>query len=329
MSFLLSKVKNMALRSKRISGYMNPKPTVSVIRLEGKIMSGGSPKFGGEKKINLETTRKMIDDAFKQKNLKLVCLNVNSPGGSPVQSDLVSQYIKDKSLKHKVDVIVFVEDMAASGGYWIACAGSKIYACRSSLVGSIGVITASIGVHELIKKYGIESRVFTAGENKAGMNPLEPLKEADIQRLKSILTHLHQHFIDHVKTNRGERLKGDDETLFTGEAWTGNKALELGLVDGIDTVDGYIERTYGDKVKVYRAKRGGGLANLLGAFFDPDFSVMGQLVAVNQLIAANQQLAANEYSGSSFSLDQNSPITTPLAEDSMALKISQESLKLK
>jgi signal peptide peptidase SppA len=341
MSFIFTKLKELSLRSKVIAGltgaylgnealgYVNPKPTISVITLEGTIIAGKGTQFG-KKNINLETTRKMIDNAFKQKNLKLVCVNVNSPGGSAVQSDLVSQYIKGKSEKHKVDVVVFCEDTAASGGYWLACTGKQIFATRSSVVGSIGVISQGLGFHEIIKKYGIESRVFTAGENKAVMNPLEPLKESDIQIIRNLLSSLHEHFIEHVKANRGDRLKADDKTLFNGEFWTGKKALELGLIDGIDTLDGYIQREYGDEVKVYRAKMSGGLSDLLSAFVDPDFSILNQLTAANQLTTANQLTAANQFSGSSFSLDQqNSRVCTPTAEDPMAFKFSQENVHMK
>lgn len=329
MSFIFSKLKDLSLRSKIISGYLNPKPTVSVITLAGTIMAGKPSQFGGKKNINLESTRKMIDSAFKQKNLKLVCLNVNSPGGSAVQSDLVSHYIKSKSLKHNVDVVVFVEDTAASGGYWLACTGKQIFATRSSVVGSIGVISMSLGFPELIKKYGIESRVFTAGENKSVMNPLQPLKESDIAIIKNLLGNLHEHFIEHVKTNRGDRLKADDKTLFNGEFWTGNKALELGLIDGIDTLDSYIEREFGDKVKVHRAKMGGGLSDLFNTFMDPDFSILNQLGAFNQLNAANQLATASNLSLDDQNSAAISQLTSSSVQDNMAFKISQDNLKMK
>ena len=158
---------------------------------------------------------------------------------------LVSSYIKEKSIKHNVPVIAFCEDYAASGGYWLACTGSQIYAARSSVVGSIGVISQGLGFHELIEKYGVERRTFTAGENKSVMDPLAPLKEKDVEIIKSLLNNIHQHFIDHVKASRGERLTGDDKTIFNGEFWTGEPALALGLVDGIDNVDSYIARTWG------------------------------------------------------------------------------------
>jgi len=238
-------------------------PRVTVVNLHGTIMQGkGSPLSG--KLINLESTRKVIDKAFKPKRLQAVILNINSPGGSAVQSDLVSTYIKEKSIKHNVPVIAFCEDTAASGGYWLACTGSEIYAARSSVVGSIGVISQGLGFHQLIDKYGVERRTFTAGENKAVLDPLAPLKDKDVEIIKGLLNNIHQHFIDHVKTSRGDRLKGDDKTIFNGEFWTGEPALSLGLIDGIDNVDSYIARRWGDNVEVKRVKGGSPLEELLG-----------------------------------------------------------------
>ena len=155
-------------------------PRVSVINLKGTILQGKGSPLGGAQLINLETTRKLIDQAFTPARLEVVLLNINSPGGSAVQSDLVSSYIKDKSVKHNVPVIAFVEDTAASGGYWLACTGEEIYAARSSVVGSIGVISMGLGFHQLIERWGIERRTLTAGENKSVLDPLAPLKEGNI-----------------------------------------------------------------------------------------------------------------------------------------------------
>jgi len=258
-------VKGLPAKYKLLTEVVRRKPTVAVINLHGTIMSG-KVGLGQTPPINMENTRKMIDSAFKQRDLKAVCLSINSPGGSAVQSDLISSYIKAKADKANVDVIVFVEDTAASGGYWLACTGKQIFAARSSVVGSIGVISSGLGFHELIAKYGVERRVFTAGENKSVLDPLSPLKEQDIEIIKGLLNNIHQHFIDHVKGSRGDRLKGDDKALFNGEFWTGQPALDLGLIDGIDTLDAYIMRNYGDTVKVFRAKRGGGLSALFSSF---------------------------------------------------------------
>eukprot|EP00088_Acartia_fossae_P045672 TRINITY_DN49213_c0_g1_i1.p1 TRINITY_DN49213_c0_g1~~TRINITY_DN49213_c0_g1_i1.p1 ORF type:complete len:300 (+),score=33.67 TRINITY_DN49213_c0_g1_i1:49-900(+) len=243
----------------------------------------GRAGFGAQQTISMDNTRKMIDNAFKQRNLKAVLLSVNSPGGSAVQSDLVSSYIKAKAEKAKVDVIVFVEDTAGSGGYWLACTGKEIYACRSSVVGSIGVISQGLGFHKLIEKYDIERRTFTAGENKSVLDPLAPIKETDLKIIRSLLNNIHQHFIDHVKESRGTRLTAEDKVLFNGEFWTAKPALELGLIDGIDTLDAYVERNYGDTVKVYRAKKGGGLSSLFETFL-PYLPFSAALPGVHQAL---------------------------------------------
>eukprot|EP00088_Acartia_fossae_P061519 TRINITY_DN7394_c0_g1_i11.p1 TRINITY_DN7394_c0_g1~~TRINITY_DN7394_c0_g1_i11.p1 ORF type:complete len:359 (-),score=54.04 TRINITY_DN7394_c0_g1_i11:105-1181(-) len=311
----------------------NTTPTISVIALEGSI---GAGKFGN-KSINLESTRQMIDDAFKPRNLKLVCLKINSPGGSAVQSDLVSQYIKIQAARRNVDVVAFVEDTAASGGYWLACGADKIYAARSSFVGSIGVIVKELGFHELIKKYGIESRVFTAGENKLVLDPLSPLKESDVEIIKTRLSDLHEHFIEHVKTSRGDRLKADDKTLFNGEVWTGQKALELGLVDGIDTIDGYIKREYGKTVRIFRVKQGGfGLSSLFSAYFQQNVSTfLSQLAfaaiggSLQQHSALGNQVLYQEEASSLYLDQQSNPGCALTLEDPTAFKISQENLKMK
>merc|ERR1719187_1641449 len=156
-------------------------PRVSVLNLQGTIVAKGGPSFNGPRQINLESHKKSIDKAFKPSRLQAVILNINSPGGTPVQSDLVSAYIKEKAAKHNVPVIAFVEDMAASGGYWLACTGTEIYAARCSIVGSIGVISQGFGFNKLIEKYGIERRTYTAGENKSINDPFEPVKEKDVE----------------------------------------------------------------------------------------------------------------------------------------------------
>jgi len=244
-------------------------PKVCIIDLHGTIMSDGGKTASplGSSNINLISMKKKIDVAFRPPSLKAVILSINSPGGSPVQSDLVSAYIKRKAEATNVPVIVFVEDMAASGGYWLACTGSEIYAARSSIVGSIGVITMGLGVPELIKKIGVENRTYTSGESKSINNPLDPVKESDVAIIKRNLNEIHQVFIEHVKTNRGEKL-ADDETIFSGQYWTADSALKLGLIDGIDHADAYIAKTWGKEgkdVRVYRLRsKVGGLAGLLG-----------------------------------------------------------------
>ena len=182
-------------------------PRVSVIRLHGVIMEGRGG-LAGSGVINLENTRKQIDKAFSPNRLQAVLLNINSPGGTPVQSDLVSAYIREKAEKHNVPVLVFVEDLAASGGYWLACTGSEIYAAPCSIVGSIGVISQGFGFHQLIEKYGIERRTYTAGENKSINDPFVPVKDKDVEIIRNMQNKIHKDFIEHVKASRGEKLKG-------------------------------------------------------------------------------------------------------------------------
>jgi len=247
---------------KKIQSQIN-KPVVSVLKLQGTISAQKGSKF-----INLENTRKQIDKAFSVKKLESVLVSVNSPGGSPVQSDLITSYIQMKSKRQKIPVVVFVEDMAASGGYWLACAGSEIYSSRSSVLGSLGVIYFNLGVQQLIEKLGVERRIITAGDNKALMDPLSPMKDEDVEIIKTMLENTHKHFVDHVKKNRGDRLKGSDEELFNGGVWTGEHAQELGLIDGIQDMDAYIQNKYGDEIKVNRIKpKGAEIAELLGLSF--------------------------------------------------------------
>ena len=204
--------------------------------------------------ISIDSVRKKIDSAFEPERLKEVIVSVNSPGGSPVQCDLITSYLHMKAAKTKVPVTMFVEDIAASGGYWIACSGHEVFANKSSIIGSLGVIYAGLGFTELIKKIGVERRLLTAGGNKALMDPLSPLQDDHVNIVKKMLADTHQVFMDHVKKQRGEKLKGSDEELFSGAIWTGEAALNRGLIDGIDNLEDYIQRKYGDEVKINRVK---------------------------------------------------------------------------
>merc|ERR1739838_112639 len=219
-------------------------PRVAVIEFKGKIGAEASSD------MSFSNMKPYIDSAFSQQNLEAVILKINCPGGSPVQCELISTYIKSKIEATKIPVIAFVEEMAASGGYWIACTGSKIYAARSSIVGSIGVIMQSLGFDKVLKMLGVEPRIYTSGENKAIMNPLNPVTEDDEEIMQELLGDLHQQFIDYVKSSRGNRLSKDHDTLFSGQVWTANASVmqKLGLVIGIDHLDLYIQRTYSKNV---------------------------------------------------------------------------------
>ena len=210
------------------------KKVVPHIRLSGVIGSVGKFKQG----LNFAGQQELIEKAFSIKKAKAIAISVNSPGGSPVQSHLIYSYIKKQAKKNKKKVLVFAEDVAASGGYLIACAGDEIYANSSSIIGSIGVIYSSFGLQELIKKAGIQRRIYTAGKNKSTLDPFVEEKEEDIQRLKKIQLDLHANFIKVVEASRSTKLKKDkNPDLFTGEFWSGSKAKELGLIDGIGNVD--------------------------------------------------------------------------------------------
>lgn len=230
--------------------FLNRPPRVAVIRLHGAISAGARGQ------INDATFAPLIERAFRRGKPAAVALSINSPGGSPVQSAMVAARIRRLADEKQVPVHAFVEDVAASGGYWLACAADRIHADRSSIVGSIGVIFASFGANEFIARHGIERRVYTSGENKSQLDPFRPENPEDVARIKAIGGEIHAAFIDHVKTARGARL-ADDPALFTGEFWTGARAQELGLVDEIGHLVPAMKREFGDKVRfaVYGPRR--------------------------------------------------------------------------
>ena len=198
-------------------------------------------------------------EAFSIKKSQSIAITVNSPGGSPVQSHLIYKFIREQAKKHKKKVIVFAEDVAASGGYLIACAGDEIYANASSIIGSIGVIYSSFGFKDLIQKIGVQRRVYTAGKNKSTLDPFLEEKKEDIERLKSIQLELHQDFIDVVEESRGEKLKKNTGIeLFSGEFWSGKKAKNLGLIDGIGNADQILRKKFGDQVIIKKFEKSKG-----------------------------------------------------------------------
>ncbi len=220
--------------------------TIPVIRLNGAIMAGGN-QF--RPSLSLATTAAVIEKAFAFKQAPAVAISINSPGGSPVQSRLIYKRIRDLAREKNKRVIVFVEDAAASGGYMIALAGDEIVADPSSIVGSIGVVSSGFGFQEMIKKIGVERRVHTAGQNKAILDPFQPEKKEDVERLKTLQLEIHDTFIDMVKDRRGAKL-ADDPDLFTGMFWTGKKGLELGLVDALGDMRSHLKQRYGEKTRL-------------------------------------------------------------------------------
>lgn len=237
--------------------------TIPVIRLHGTIMSGGG-QF--RPSLSLASTASLIEKAFAFSDAPAVAISINSPGGSPVQSRLIYKRIRDLAAEKNKQVLVFVEDVAASGGYMIAVAGDEIIADPSSIVGSIGVVSASFGFTELMKKIGVERRVYTAGENKAVLDPFKPEKKEDIERLKALQLEVHATFIDMVKARRGSKLK-DDPDLFTGLFWTGKRGLELGLVDSLGDMRSVLRDRFGAKTQLRLITPPRGLfARKLGVF---------------------------------------------------------------
>lgn len=227
-------------------GFSGSKPVVAVLRLDGIIGKAGGFKSG----LTLNSLNKLIEKMFKIENLDAVCLSINSPGGTPVQAELIANRIVELAKTKEIPVFSFVEDVAASGGYWLACAAHKIYASQSSIIGSIGVISSGFGFHEAIEKLGIERRVYTEGNTKSVLDPFQPAKKSDIKIINKIQKEIHQHFINTVKKRRTGRLTQNDDILFNGEFWTGQIALDYGLIDGIENLYSFIQKRYGDNVKI-------------------------------------------------------------------------------
>ncbi len=221
-------------------------PIVSVLRLSGIIGQVGPLRQG----LTLAGTAGLIERAFALKNQAAVALVVNSPGGSPVQSALIAKRIRDLATEKNTPVFAFCEDAAASGGYWLACAADEIWADESSIVGSIGVVSSGFGAHEFIQRYGIERRLYTAGDKKVLLDPFTPEREDGVAHLKAIQTDIHDAFKEMVRTRRGARLVGPDEELFSGAFWAGRRALELGLIDGIGDLRTIMRGRFGEKVRL-------------------------------------------------------------------------------
>jgi signal peptide peptidase SppA len=228
------------------------RPVITVLRLEGAIMPGrGSPLRGGS--LNMNNLLPLIDQAFKPSRLSAVVLQINSPGGSPVQSALISNAIRKRAAEKNVPVLAFAEDVAASGGYWLLAAGDEIFAHTASIVGSIGVISASFGFHQLIQQYGVERRVHTAGERKLMLDPFSPQDEDDVARLKAIQSSIHDQFINHVKDRRADKLnKRRYKDIFSGEVFLGDEAMRLGLIDQIGTMDEVLYDRFGKGAQIKR-----------------------------------------------------------------------------
>jgi len=233
-----------ALREFVPERFRSGRPLVPVVRLTG-VIGLSTPLRPG---LTMTAIARTLDRAFAMRNAPAVALSINSPGGSPVQSHLIFRRIRDLAQEKKRKVIAFVEDAAASGGYMLACAADEIIADPNSVVGSIGVVGGSFGFDKLIAKIGIERRLYTSGEHKAMLDPFLPENPDDVERLKKLQREIHDDFIALVKLRRGDKLKGPENDLFSGEYWTGRRALDLGLVDAIGDLRSVLRARFGDKV---------------------------------------------------------------------------------
>lgn len=221
-------------------------PIVACVNLSGVIGKDSKLESG----LNFSNVAPLLKRAFEIKKVKAVAINVNSPGGSPVQSELIYNYIRELSEEKKIPVYTFAQDVAASGGYWLLLAGDEIYAHNSSIIGSIGVIFSSFGFVELIKKIGVDRRIYTEGKNKAILDPFLPEQQENIEILKEAQRDIFEGFKALVKNRRGEKLKSDEEKLFTGAFWSGKKSVELGLVDAVSDMRGKMKEKFGEKVEI-------------------------------------------------------------------------------
>ena len=237
---------------------MKSEPSVAVVRLSGAIGTAGRGALSDQALAG------MLEKAFSRGKPVAVALEINSPGGSPVQSSLIGARIRRLAEEKEIPVFAFVEDVAASGGYWLAAAADEIYADDSSVIGSIGVISAGFGAHVFLAKQGIERRVHTAGKSKSMLDPFKPESEDDVERLKTMLEQIHTNFIRHVQKRRSGKLdKGSD--LFTGDIWIGSAAQDVGLIDGIGHLVPAMKARFGDKVKFRRYGPKRGWMNRIGA----------------------------------------------------------------
>jgi signal peptide peptidase SppA len=219
-------------------------PVVAAVKLHGVITPTPTP--WGRGVINLAALDSVLIRAFNYDRLRAVALSINSPGGTPTQSALVADRIRGLADRKRVPVLAFCEDIAASGGYWLACAADEIIAHPTSLVGSIGVVSRGFGLHGLLQRFGVERRLHTAGANKARLDPFLPEQEDDVVWLHGMQAELHEMFREWVCTRRGNVLATDQHDLFTGEVWTGRRAVELGLIDRLGTMRGEITKRYPD-----------------------------------------------------------------------------------
>ncbi|WP_138380651.1 S49 family peptidase [Luteithermobacter gelatinilyticus] len=268
----------------------DPAPVVAVLPLEGPI--GVSGRFSSS--LNLAKVEKDIEAAFDVYNVKAVALAINSPGGSPVQSDLIMRRIRALSEEKNIPVFAFAEDVAASGGYLLSLAGDEIYAHRASIVGSIGVISAGFGFDKAIEKLGVDRRVYTAGEHKSILDPFQPEQEKDVKIIKGLQNRIHDFFKEIVKERREGKLKGTQKVMFSGLFWTGEEAVKLGLVDGLGDLRTVMREKYGKRTRFKRIQgEKGFLKGLLGIVrrYVPQASLPQSRKLPQEILAALEERA--------------------------------------
>ena len=265
----------------RLLGLKSRDPVVPVVRLSGVLSPSGA---FGRSALSLQRVQGLLRKAFSMKGAAAVALVINSPGGSAAQSSLIAQRIRHLAREKNLPVIAFVEDVAASGGYWLACAGDEIFVDASSIVGSIGVISSGFGFTEAIKKLGIERRVHTAGAKKGMLDAFQAEKPEDVQHLEALQSEIHERFKAWVKERRGIKLKASEAELFSGAFWTGQRALALGLVDGIAEARSKLRERFGQNVKLIavEAKRSFFRRLGRGGTSGPDDWFAGALAAVEE-----------------------------------------------
>ncbi len=223
-------------------------PTIPLVRLAGVV--GMRTRPVGPEAVTATGIFPVLRRAFSARGAKAVALAINSPGGSPVQCGLISREVRHLANKHDLPVLAFVEDIAASGGYWLACAADEIFALSSSVVGSIGVINAGFGFPQLLERFGVERRVYAEGKHKGMMDPFSPVREEDVAVLQAVLKDIRTDFLEHVQERRGARLKDDPEQVFSAAVWSGRGALELGLVDELGDMGTVLRERFGDNVRI-------------------------------------------------------------------------------
>lgn len=252
----------MARLSERFEDLFSPPPRVALLRLEGVIAAGGAFGRAG---LSLDRLEPAIRRAFALPRLAAVALAVNSPGGSPAQSSLIAARIRSLSEEKKVPVLAFVEDIAASGGFWLACAADEIFCDATSIIGSVGVISAGFGFTDAIRRIGVERRLHTAGLRKSWLDPFRPESAEDVARLRGLQGELHATFKAHVRARRGDRLKGEEAALFEGDVFVGARAVEVGFADALGSLHGVVRERFGARARIVPVglRRRGLLSRLL------------------------------------------------------------------